>query len=553
MLYNLVVVCYNLGTIFKQEQVMSKPTPSQWEKMILILVIALGAWLRFSPTVIAGDAINDGGMFYNMAQDLKNQHYALPQTVSYNNLNIPFAYPPLPFYLTALLSDLFRLPLKELFRWLPAIVSTLSILAFYALAREMLKSSAPAVLGTAAFALMPRAYTWFVMGGGVSRALGQFFLLMTVWGTCRFFTQKQAKYLALTIVFGALVTLSHPGQLLHTIALCVSLWLFLDWKAFWRALLIGLGVALLAAPWWLTVIGRHGIEPFLAASQTGGLPGMLWLPLLLPTFAEEQFLTVFTVFGLLGLAAQLTRRQYLLPLLLIIPFFVDPRSASSVAILSLAMLAGIGLNDLVVPAIAALAARARGQTLPPPGRDWPELFVSHRPVRWLLGYFVFIALLGAYAYNQPLARTVLPESAKEAMAWVRENTPPGSAFLLLTGIDDPFADPLQEWFPVLAGRVSVATIQGREWLLGGDFLAFHDSVRDLRHCLNAEPACVEQAAAEMGLSYDYLYLQKTLVAGGESVPANPALLSHLLRASTDYEPVYESPEVVIFAHLLPPP
>jgi len=534
---------------------MTKPTPAQWEKMILLLAIVLGAWLRFSPTIIAGDVINDGGMFYNMAQDLRNHHYVLPQTISYNDLDIPFAYPPLPFYLTALLSDLFLLPLKELFRWLPAFFSTLSILAFYILARAMLKSSAPAVLGTTVFALMPRAYTWFVMGGGVSRALGQLFLLLVLWATYQAFTRKQSRYLLWAILFGALVTLSHPGQFLHAIVLCVFLWFFLDWKAFWRALLIGLGVALLTAPWWLTVIGRHGIEPFMAASQTGGFSGMFWLPLLLPTFAEEQFLTIFTLFGLLGLAAQLIRRQYLLPFLLLIPFLVDPRSASSVAILSLAMLAGIGLSDLILPAVAALAARARGQAPSPPGKDWPELFASQCPVRWLLGYFVFIALVGAYAYNQPLARTVLPESGKEAIAWVRENTSPGGTFLLITGIDDPFADPLQEWFPVLAGRVSVATIQGKEWLLGGDFLPFRDSVRNLQHCLNADPACVEQAAVEMGISYDYLYLQKTSVVGGESVPDNPALLYHLLRASPEYEMVYESEDVVIFAlvHLAPIP
>ncbi|MFZ5909971.1 MAG: hypothetical protein ACOYYU_08150 [Chloroflexota bacterium] len=533
---------------------MNKPTPAQWEKMILILAIMLGTWLRFSPTVMAGDVINDGGMFYSMVHDLMDHHYALPQTVSYNDLDIPFAYPPLPFYLTALLSDLFRLPLKELFRWLPAAFSTLSILAFYRLARVILKSSAPAVLATVAFALMPRAYTWFVMGGGVSRALGQFFLLLVVWGIYQVLTQKRASYILWTILFGSLVALSHPGQLLHAIALCAFLWLFLDWRAFSRILVVAFGVSLLTAPWWLTVALRHGFAPFLAASQTGGFSGALfWLPLLLPTFAEEQFLTLFTIFGLLGLAAQLIRRQYLLPLLLLIPFVVDPRSASSVAILSLAMLAGIGLNDLVVPAVAALAARARQQTLPPPGKDWPELFASQRPVRWLLGYFVFIALLGAYAYNQPLVRTVLPESGKEAMAWVRENTPPDSAFLLVTGIDDPFADPVQEWFPVLAKRVSVATLQGREWSLGADFIAFHDAVSDLQGCLNADPACVEAGAEDIGLSYDYLYLQKAAITGGQTASSNPALLAYLLRVSPNYALVYESPEVVIFARLLPPP
>ena len=117
----------------------------------------------------------------------------------------------------------------------------------------------------------------------------------------------------------------------------------------------------------------------------------------------------------------------------------------------------------------------------------------------------------------------------------------------MTGINDPFVDPVQEWFPVLAKRASVTTIQGREWSLGGDFLTFHDAVRNLQNCLNAEPACVENWAMTQNISYDYLYLLKTPVSLDVAKAQIPSLLIHLLRSSPAYEVVYESLDVVIFS------
>ena len=530
---------------------MKKITPEQLQHLFLLLFVFLGGWLRFAPTVLAGEVINDGGMFYSMVQDLRNSQYILPEMVTYNGLDLPFAYPPLSFYVTALLSDLFRLPLIELFRWLPALVSTLSIPVFYLLSKEMLQSSAPAVLATAAFAFLPRTYTWFVMGGGISRAMGQFFLLLTIWSAYRLFSNGGIKNLILTTIFGALVSLSHPGLWLHTVVLCVFLWLILDWKAFKRALTVAFGVTLIAAPWWLTVVLRYGFGPFLSASQTGGASALSWLSLVIPSFAEEQFLTLFTIFGLIGLVIQLIRRQYLLPLFLLIPFLVDPRSASSIAVLPLAMLAGIGLNDHILPGIAAiLPPRDGSEDVTPKSADWSELFIAHFPVRGTLSYILIIALISAYAYDQPLARTVVPDSSKEALTWIRVNTPPESSFLLLTGINDPFADPVQEWFPVLAEQTSITTVQGREWSLGRDFLSYLDSVRDLQRCLDADLSCVENWAENQNVSYNYLYIMNTPVSTNDNGFRSHTLLTYSLMNSADYEIVYESLEVVIFANAL---
>jgi hypothetical protein len=541
------LLCYNLAEHNGLWIKMNEKLGRQLEFLFLILIIILGGWLRFAPTLLSGEVINDGGMFYSMTQAVRKNGYALPYTITYNDLDVPFAYPPGPFYLAALLADVFRSDLIEWFRWLPAAFSTLSILAFYLLARTLLKPASTATLATAAFAFLPRAYTWFVMGGGISRGLGQLFLLLTLWGTYQAFARKRAKHLLLTCFTGALVALSHPGQLLHMVVLCACLWLYLDWKDLSRALVIALGVLLLSAPWWLTVLLRHGISPFLSASQTGGISGLFWLPLVFPTFAEEYFLSVFTILGLLGLVIQLQRREYLLLIFLIVPFFIDPRSASSVAVVSLAMLSGIGLNDLILPGIAVLSGRGDSSREEVARRDWVPLVLKHRALQGLLAYLFFVSLLGAYAYDQPLSRTVLPEGSRAAMQWIRNNSPPQSRFLLLTGGRDPFGDPVQEWFPVYAERTSVNTLQGKEWSLGGDFLDYARELGALQVCLNAGPDCVTRQTTYLGIGFDYLFLQKTPIAAEAAGTRNPGLLMYLLSQSPMYTQVYENNEVILFS------
>ena len=410
----------------------------------------------------------------------------------------------------------------------------------------MLKSPNPALLATAGFAFLPRAYTWFVMGGGISRAMGQFFMLLTVWSAYKAFTGKQRKHTLLCALFSALVAVSHPGQFLHTLILCTYLWLYLDWKAIIRALTIALGAAFLSAPWWLTVITHYGIAPFLSAAQTGGASGNFWIALVAPTFAEESVLTVFTICAILGLTVKIIQREYLLGGFLLLPFLFDPRTAPSIAIIPLTMLAGVGLNDLVLPGVARLYEQKGSGVDPFLQRGWIKLFINYRPVRWVLGYFLFISLLGGLAYDQPLSRTTLPDSSRNAMVWINKNTPADSSFIVLTGIGDPFGDPVQEWFPVFTERVSFTTVQGREWLLGKNFLNYVKELGKLQDCLNAEPRCILQFDFSEGDSYDYFYLLKTRLTSQDNQVRNPGLLSYHLRASSAYDLVYENEDVEIF-------
>ncbi len=157
-------------------------TPTQEEAGALIAVIAtiFGGWVRLFAPWVAGFPLNDGGLFHAMILSLQENQYRLPQYVEYNGLSIPFAYPPLGFYSGAFLSQISGASPVEILRWLPAIISMATIPAFYWLAKSILGSSFKAGIAAFIYAFIPRAMSWALMGGGLTRSFGLLFLLLTL-------------------------------------------------------------------------------------------------------------------------------------------------------------------------------------------------------------------------------------------------------------------------------------------------------------------------------------------------------------------------------------
>ena len=335
-------------------------TRDEWSTLILFLSILLGTFMRFNPTMLAGFSINDGGMFAVMVDDLKASHYLLPAFTTYNHLNIPFAYPPLGFYLGRIAADLFRMDTIQVMRWVPAFFASLSIPAFYLLALRLLKNKYLASVSTLFFALMPRALSWFVMGGGLTRSPGQFFMLLTLATVIRLYEENRRVDILLAGILGGLAVMSYPEAAVHTAVSAVFLWLMLSrkWTTFIYSIFVGVVVFIVTAPWWATVIHYHGVGPLLNAAATGSKTAAVF-NLVFFVFTEEPYATVIAVIGLIGIAHRLIRRDYLLPLWMAIPFFVEGRSAAGPASIPLAMLAAIGLVEVILPALQFSAGKAR--------------------------------------------------------------------------------------------------------------------------------------------------------------------------------------------------
>lgn len=515
-----------------------KPLPeADRGKLLLLVAILLGGLVRFLPALTAGFPVNDGGMFMLMTEELKANHYALPDFTAYNQAHIPFAYPPLGFYATALISDLFGLPVIAVVRWSPALVSTLALLAFFILAREILDSGYRAGLATLFYGLAPVSFGWAVMGGGITRAYGLAFLYLTVAFARRLYVRPRATIALLTAVFGALAALSHPETGLQAAAACILLWFFrgrtrasVGWS-----FLVAVGVLLFAAPWWGAVLAMHGVAPFFSAMQTSSDRVTAIVQLVtLQIDGNNVFFPLTIAMGLIGMAAIMARKQYFLPLWFVLPFLVDPRSAGGIAMIPLAMAAAIGFDQVLAPGLLALRSR-KG--------DWFQ-------DRFVLGaLFVILVYLffSAGVFGVKLAKASLSESDRAAIAWVRENIAPDSAFLLLTGEPYSMKDPFQEWFPALTPNHSVTTIQGLEWTLGPRFFPRYGDLVALQHC--AEAACVEAWSERTGLGYHYLLVRVPPEKNQVGLEASLRLLIGSLSREAGYQPVYESPGFVIYKSL----
>jgi ABC-type multidrug transport system fused ATPase/permease subunit len=530
-------------------QTLRGPTQEQAGALIGVLAVMLGAWVRLLIPWLAGFPVNDGGLFYSMLKALHSNGLRIPDFVQYNGLSIPFAYPPLGFYAGVLASALFKADLITVLQWLPAVILIATLPALYFLAKSVLGTSFAAGLATLVYAFTPRAITWQVMGGGLTRSLGQLFLILALTFIYRTFTKYSPKEPWLAILCSSLVVLSHPEAALQTVGLALVLWLLRGCtrEAALHALAIGAGTLLLSSVWWLPAVLRYGIGTLLSAGQTG-MHSLLFLaqPFLM-NFVDEPLMTLISVLGVIGIAYELARHRLLLPLWFVVPFLVEPRSAPTVATVPLALLSSVTLTGVVLPALAGAS-----ETAQPPTNTHRSKAVS------IFILFIALYMLGnASYYATQMAGTVLSPATREAFTWVRQNTPPGSRFLVLTGNTEQevFCDATLEWFPALTGRVSVTTVQGREWLQGDQFSRIASASRSVAACLNAEQplVCVSGApSARRDIeNFDYIYVARI---GPElhncratGTRASSAQLHDDLKGSARYTSVYENDQIAVFA------
>jgi hypothetical protein len=511
--------------------------------LLALIAFIIGGSLRLYTAFIAGFPINDGGLFYTMVEAIQANGYALPNFIYYNGLEIPFAYPPLGFYLSGLVSDILSIPLIEVFRWLPAVVLAISIPIFYKLAQAFLNSGFEAGIATLIYALLPRSITWLIMGGGVTRSIGQVFLMIAAYSVYKLFSTGERKYLWGSILASSLVCLSHPEAAIHTISIAVLIWLFegRDRQSGLDASRVAAGTLILTSFWWLPTLLRFGTAPYHSAAQTSLHNPLFAVYFLFLPFSDEPHVTFIIAFAILGIAFSLAQKETFLPLLYFIPFIIEPRNAANVSAIPMAMLASIALNRLIIRGL-------HWQEHVPPG---PRLEDGWRSLAGrLLSIFIFMALfIGMLHFSVQLAAKRVTDENLKAFAWVQTTTPRNSKFLVMTGKQDLFGDWTAEWFPALALRTSVTTIQGREWLGAEAFAEQTTIYQELQTCLYASSplGCIESRIQDFALYYDYIYIPRKTMS--TDLHGRGSELKVELGSSVEYSLVYAANDVVIFKSL----
>ncbi len=492
----------------------------------------LGALLRLAPFLFFNYPINDGGLMYTFTQDLQENGFRIPLYSSYNGGEIPFVYPPLPFYLAAAINSCLRVSLVDILKFLPAVFSILAIPVFYLLAREVLRTRFQILHATLLFSISISSVEWEVFGGGLSRSPAYLFMLLAMYFAIRA-SHGNWRWLVACSFALAFACGFHLQIFWVAVVFTVVILLFLtaDKREGIRNLLLtGMGTLLLTSPYFYLVLRNHGTEPLLAAFGSEGFAFLSCLNyLLFGTPIEEIGFTLVQVLAMVGFFYVVWKRRFLLPGLVIASFFLDPRSIPRSSIIPIAMLAAIGLEHL------AFSFKTNADSPTSPKSMFPNrisfIVTAFILMRVLYGGVVFLITEESL---QPV-----DHQNREAMAWVAENTPPESSFVVLRP-DTPWQINREaEWFPALAERRSVLTVQGTEWLPDDRFqqtIMMYEEAMYLTETWSNLPE-LERTLASYGEYFTHYYLS--------DAPRGSGMALHLANSS-DYDLVYENQAVQIY-------
>jgi hypothetical protein len=497
------------------------------DTVALIAVTLLGLALRGLPALVHEWPVRDGGLFWQMTGELVASDLRLPAFTGYNHAAIPFAYPPLAFYIAAVLELATPLPRELVFRVIPITFATLAVPGVALIARELLPTSRQAVVAAGLYAVIPTAFQIHVTGGGLPRSMAFLLALLAIWSGFRLLRLRQMRHVVLTGVLAGLAAMTHPQS---TVAIAIALGAALiAWFSVRRTLLLvaAAGISLIcAAPWIAVVVERHGFEPFVAAVAVprrdivSSVVGYLFVFL-----AATPMIAVLDLFGHVR---ELARTHFQLVIWRVGVFGLDLRYSPVIGAVPVALLATVGLAH-AGPIAAALIKGNAGRA--------GDVVVTIAT----LGLAVAVVLPGArLTVDLASPGGALSRADRAALEWVRANTEPGTEFLVLHGTQPWGSDDVAEWFPALTDRVSVATKQGYEWI--GLLVSRSAADDELRLCQPDDLTCVERWLERHAVGGGVgLYLTGSESSGGRCC----GTLMDQVRASGRYVVVHEAPGAVV--------
>ncbi len=507
--------------------------PARMPWLLIGLVTLVGLVLRAIPVALTDFPVNDGGLFLAMTRAIQDAGWALPATVAWNGTDLPFAYPPLAFYGAGALNAVFGVDLFAVFRWLPLVASTLIVPAVFLLGRAVLRSDLGGVVAALAYALAPASYVWMIQGGGVTRSPGLLLAVLAVWQTVFLVREPTRRRAVIVGVLAGVTALVHPGAALFA---AISGVLLLVFEGRTRQALVhaaaALGVAVLVAlPWAAIVISRHGLAALANVPSNGPDPVDALLAVFAGRVTGIPFTSPLAILGAALAVLSLIRRQWLLPAW----FAASLVLSYQYAMIPFGMLIGVLAVDL-----AAFSARRRE----PASADGAARRIPAIGAVVLAACFLIEGAASAVTVLNPAAPVhALSPERRWAAEWVGHNLESTATVAVITD-GEWSGDPDSEWFPLLSGHQSVATVQGSEWLGQDAFEAQVIAYRALQACVSpASVSCIDDWLAEWPA--DYLYLPSGRLHGPNSPTDCCADLRAALLADQGFSVVSEQPGATI--------
>jgi len=174
---------------------------------------------------------------------------------------------------------------------------------------------------------------------------------------------------------------------------------------------------------------------------------------------------------------------------------------------------------------------------------------TNRGIRVFLVIVTPYLLINSTYQDFMLSQNHVSDGEQTAMQWVKENTPENSQFLVLTGEPESMCESSAEWFPALADRTSLSTLQGREWVLGNKFGEFIGHRASLQNCIDENLECLDREIKYFGDDFDYIYVSiKTPTDNCKAVDTFQQTTRGIIIALEDapyYVTVYKTRDAII--------
>jgi hypothetical protein len=319
-------------------------------------------------------------------------------------------------------------------------------------------------------------------------------------------------------------------------------------RGLWHLLGYGAGVTLLTAPYWLTVMLQHGFDPFLNAFTHGEYNLAVTIAKLLAfNFTEENLISILAVLALLGWFSLFAQRKFGLFGWFLLLIVLDPRSANRTAVLPLMMAAGVAVNAVLLPGFNSLRQNISG-----PQGDEPQVSGSlsadlnsstGKSVLISLFLITFISTYMSGFLSQP-GLTALSVDNRQAMAWIGQNTPKEAQFFVLPASQSWFTDKVSEWFPSLANRKSITTVQGLEWLPKSVQAEKIKLYAEIFRCQPPYMTCIQTIDQPTIGTFDYIYV--SLQGNENQTSVFDTSVAFELQLDARYKLVYKNSSVEIF-------
>lgn len=501
------------------------------QSSILYLGLPLGVvvvlWYTYQTT--HPYPVYGGGLFLEMSQQIANNGFVPPARITgYTPEGIPMAYPPLGFYVAAILTSIGAEPLA-LSRALPLIYIGLYTTVTYYFARDYFESKTAGSIATTLVGSCPAILWWHITAGGFIRSLAFLFVVCGLYAGLHYFNGYQVHWLAAATVSFAGVLLTHPVYSVFFVLTFIVLYESRDAtaKGFVGSAIIGLGGLLLTSPWFLLVSLREGPLIYKHAAGTHGSIGFSLKAFINTLQAGKPAppMVYWYVLGLTGAVYQIARDKYFFPAWFVVTgvFFSRPRFLGLIT----SLLATSLIVTVAIPRFTAvldhLDVRTTGRT---------QLVAQATAVVIVVGAAI---TMGA-GYTSPAGEDSFTmfysEGDLAAMDWLEKNTK-ADATVLATG-------PVAEWIPYHTNRTIISSPWGAEWFSPENRKKWTRQYKQARGCRSA--ACLTSAVTLGAVIPDYVYISINTMSS-KDVQA----LTQSLRDSPHYTIKHRTDTAIIVA------